>query len=110
MFWLVEVVVTRPRGRSIETALEELSRSRRVLEDALARPVTTVSYPFGTHDPNVTRLAREAGYRVGLTLKRWRNAGRTNPLRLGRMSVGGTLPPWQLALKLLKMSLTPSRP
>jgi peptidoglycan/xylan/chitin deacetylase (PgdA/CDA1 family) len=47
-------------------ALEELTRSRRVLEDELGAPVTTMAYPYGKPGRHVSEetiaLASEAGY------------------------------------------------
>ena len=67
------------------------------------------AYPYGTHDAAAVEVVRAAGYEVACTLKRWGNGADTDPLRLGRMSVRGDLPPWALAAKLAKLLLTPSR-
>ena len=93
---------------SAAEAADELAGSRRELEAMMGVPVTSFAFPYGTHDRITLDRVREAGYLAACTLKRWGNGRRTNPLRFGRMSVGGTLGSWQLAAKLLKMLATPS--
>ncbi|OFX18790.1 MAG: hypothetical protein A2V77_16240 [Anaeromyxobacter sp. RBG_16_69_14] len=44
-------------------ALEELSGSRRELEDGLGRAVRAFAYPFGHFDERIVRLTERAGYR-----------------------------------------------
>lgn len=87
----------------------ELAGSRADLENVLGAPVDSFAFPYGSHDQEVLTRVGEAGYRAACTLKRWSNPQRANPLRIGRMGVGGPLPTWQFMLKLTKMSLTPSR-
>lgn len=45
-----------------EACLEDLRRSRAVLEDLLDEPVTTLAYPRGRHDETVRRAAADAGF------------------------------------------------
>lgn len=45
---------------------DEMSTSRRVLEDHLECDVLSVSYPFGRYNARVLHAARQAGYRIGL--------------------------------------------
>ena len=99
----------RIRGLGDTRATEELRGSREELESLLGRPVESFAFPFGSHDPRALQMVRDAGYGTAVTLKRWANGRRTNPLRLGRVGVGGVLPAWQLGLKLAKLMLTPSR-
>lgn len=98
----------RLRGLAPADALEELAGAKQDLEQALGAPCTSVAFPYGTHDRETLRRVRIAGYEGGCSLKRWGNGRGTNPLRLGRMSVGGPLPAWQLLAKLAKLLLTPS--
>jgi len=100
---------TRIRGLDDAKALDELRGSRLELESMLGRPVESFAFPYGSHDRRSLAMVAEAGYRSATTLKRWANGKGTNPLRLGRISVGGPLPAWQLKLKLIKMMLTPAR-
>jgi peptidoglycan/xylan/chitin deacetylase (PgdA/CDA1 family) len=98
----------RVRGLDAAAAAEELAGARQDLEQLLGTTCHSVAFPYGSHDPIALQRVREAGYTGALTLKRWANGRRTNPLRLGRLSVGGPLPPWQLLAKLAKMGLTPA--
>lgn len=54
--------------------LEELKRSRAVLEDGLGEAVEHLAYPFGAASSSVRLAAGEAGYRTAVTLGtgRWR--------------------------------------
>jgi peptidoglycan/xylan/chitin deacetylase (PgdA/CDA1 family) len=99
----------RIRGLSADTATRELTRSRQELEQALATPVTSFAFPYGSHDSTALGRVHEAGYQSACTLKRWANPRHGNSLRLGRMSVGGPLPAWRLGLKLAKLYATPAR-
>lgn len=47
---------------SYAECVTDLSRSRRLLEDLLERPVPFLAYPRGRHDERVRRAARQAGY------------------------------------------------
>ena len=98
----------RIRGLDPLLAADELAASRDELEAALGVPCEHLAFPYGSHDLDTLVRVREAGYRGACTLKRWGNRRRTNPLRLGRMSVGGPLPTWAFVAKLAKMLLTPS--
>jgi peptidoglycan/xylan/chitin deacetylase (PgdA/CDA1 family) len=98
----------RLRGLDPLRAADELVGSRDELEAALGAPCDHLAFPYGSHDRDTLARVREAGYRGACTLKRWGNRRRTNPLRLGRMSVGGPLPTWAFVAKLAKLLLTPS--
>jgi peptidoglycan/xylan/chitin deacetylase (PgdA/CDA1 family) len=98
----------RVRGLDESDAMQELSGAKHDLEQLLGVACDSVAFPYGSHDPDTLARVQRAGYRGALTLKRWANGARTNPYRLGRMSVGGPLPPWRLRAKLTKMFFTPS--
>ena len=98
----------RIRGLSAEEASSELAGSRIELEAYVEARVTSFAFPYGSHDQRTLDAVRAAGYSAACTLKRWANGRHGNALRLGRMSVGGRLPSWQLAAKLIKMFVTPS--
>jgi len=91
-----------------DEAREELEGSRIDLEGMLGTRVETFAFPYGTHDRSALHRLQDASYSAAVTLKRWGNGRRTNPLRLGRMGVGGPLETWQLAAKLAKMLVTPA--
>jgi peptidoglycan/xylan/chitin deacetylase (PgdA/CDA1 family) len=67
--------------------LEELRRSKAVLEEGLGDPVEHLAYPFGATSPEVRQDAREAGYRSAVTLGtgKWRPS--TDPLAIPRQDV-----------------------
>lgn len=54
---------------SAEEARAELTRSRSICESRLQRACDSLAYPFGSHDEQTMRLAREAGYRRAVTLE-----------------------------------------
>lgn len=51
-----------------ETCVEDLRRSRELLEDLLGRPVPFLAYPRGRNDAGVRRAAAVAGYTHSFTL------------------------------------------
>jgi peptidoglycan/xylan/chitin deacetylase (PgdA/CDA1 family) len=51
-------------------ALDELTRSRDVLETKLNRPVNTLLYPYGDTNSSVEALAEKAGYLLAITIAR----------------------------------------
>lgn len=99
----------RIRGLNDADARSELVTSRDALASQLGAAVESFAFPYGSHDRHSLAQVHAAGYRAACTLKRWANGRRANPLRLGRISVGGPLPAWQLGLKLAKLFVTPSR-
>lgn len=98
----------RVRGLDGVTAHEELAGSREDLEQALGVPCESVAFPYGSHDRLTVQRTREAGFAGAVTLKRRAIRRRSDPLRLGRMSVGGPLSLTHFALKFAKLQLTPS--
>jgi peptidoglycan/xylan/chitin deacetylase (PgdA/CDA1 family) len=98
----------RIRGLDSAAATSELAGARHDLEAQLGTSVESFAFPYGSHDPIAIKRVSFAGYRAACTLKRWANPAGGNPLRLGRMSVGGPLSGWQFAIKLRKLQLTPA--
>lgn len=72
---------------SPKEALSELADSRKKLEDALGRPVLTVSYPFGRANPRVRQAAAAAGYHLGCCSRTGVNAPDRDPLMLCRTEI-----------------------
>lgn len=87
----------------------ELVEAKQRLESVVGAPLTSFAFPYGTHRAPSLRAVREAGYAGAVTLKRWGNGRGTDPYRLGRLSVGGDVPPWLLVAKLVKLLCTPPR-
>jgi peptidoglycan/xylan/chitin deacetylase (PgdA/CDA1 family) len=48
-----------------EQVIEDLARSREILEDRLGSPVRAIAYPYGAANPQVAAAARKAGFDVG---------------------------------------------
>lgn len=76
------VELTRCDNRRLKA---ELERSRRILEEIVGNPVTTISYPFGRVDQRVVGAALAAGYEIGFTM--CFPTGSDTPLALGRFGV-----------------------
>jgi peptidoglycan/xylan/chitin deacetylase (PgdA/CDA1 family) len=55
---------------SVEKAREEITRSRIELADVLGHDVRHFCYPYGSVNPEVVEIAREAGYRSAVTCVR----------------------------------------
>ncbi|HEY0931844.1 MAG TPA: polysaccharide deacetylase family protein [Gemmatimonas sp.] len=98
----------RVRGLDGPTAHEELAGSREDLEQALGALCESLAFPYGSHDLLTVQRVREAGFAGAVTLKRRTIRRRSDPFRLGRMSVGGPLSLTHFALKFAKLQLTPS--
>ena len=54
-------------GKSIKDVQFELTESRRLLEDHLAGTRTYLNWPAGVYNPELTKLAKEAGYTAAVT-------------------------------------------
>ena len=68
--------------------LEELCATKAFLEQCLGKQVDSISYPLGNKlavDDRVISIAREAGYKVGLTMRRGINYDLNNLLQLKRI-------------------------
>ncbi len=83
---------THPRLTEIppRQALLELTESRDELAQMLGAPVEVVAYPWARHDPSVEKLAEDAGYLAGATLRRRVNFDDTPLFALRRIGVAHT--------------------
>jgi peptidoglycan/xylan/chitin deacetylase (PgdA/CDA1 family) len=66
---------------------EEISGSKKKLEDLFGRPVRHFCYPYGDYSRVVADLAREAGYATACTTKAGLNTPSTDPYQLLRFTV-----------------------
>jgi len=66
---------------------EELRVSKERLEDLLARPVKSLSYPYGSYSEDTVRLAEELGYDNAVTTAR--RGGNGSRYAIVRLSLGG---------------------
>ena len=82
-------------------AWSEISGSKRELEHALGRPVTTFAYPFGASNESVASLVAGAGFLAARGTREGRNHPGTDPYDLRRLEVTGTSSLRSFALALL---------
>lgn len=68
------------------TAREEITASRKKLENLFGRPVTHFCYPYGDWDDRVRDLVAAAGYRTACTTEAGINAPGISPLALKRFT------------------------
>ena len=66
---------------------EELTNSRKWLEDILGRPVTTMSYPHGAVNQHVRNTAATAGYLLAASSRFGVNLSGYDPLWLARTDI-----------------------
>ncbi len=66
---------------------EELSQSRKILEDLLGRKVDSLSYPHGRVDRRVRDAAQAAGYEIGACSRYGLNMPGRDPLLLCRTEI-----------------------
>jgi peptidoglycan/xylan/chitin deacetylase (PgdA/CDA1 family) len=75
---------------SDSAAMEELVRSRRVLERKLDHRVTWLAYPFGDYNSRIEALARQAGYKLATTTVWGARQDASRPFALYRLRVSDT--------------------
>jgi peptidoglycan/xylan/chitin deacetylase (PgdA/CDA1 family) len=76
--WLTQLPVAQ--------ATEEISASKRKLEDLFGRPVEHFCYPYGDWNPAVRDLVAAAGYRTACTTEAGINTAETDVLGLKRLT------------------------
>ncbi len=67
--------------------MNELKDSKQALENILNHPVHAVSYPHGTYNSNVCKVAKKAGYKQAFTITPSVVDESTNDMRIGRFAV-----------------------
>lgn len=80
--------LTHPNLRKIprDQAREEISASRKRLEDLFGVPVRHFCYPYGSYDAAVQELVQEAGYLTASTVKHGSNAAGADVFQLQRIA------------------------
>jgi peptidoglycan/xylan/chitin deacetylase (PgdA/CDA1 family) len=68
-------------------AFEELTASKRTLEQAVGHPVPWFAYPYGAYDSRVVQMVARAGYKLAVTTKPGTCQSSTRPLELERLEV-----------------------
>ncbi len=67
--------------------LDELIRSKSLLEDALHTPVHAFAYPHGYNSKRVRRLVREVGYHSGAAVRNTFSHAEDDPFAISRLMV-----------------------
>jgi peptidoglycan/xylan/chitin deacetylase (PgdA/CDA1 family) len=68
--------------RTRAEVVDELTRSKKVLEDALGEPVTSLSYPEGLFTSMIRSTVAECGYRLARTTEAFRTHATTDSTRM----------------------------
>lgn len=81
--------LTRPQEGEDETAFiqriyRELQDSKKILDQKLQQDTIALAYPFGYYDYRVGNIAREAGYKIAMSVNRGGNPFFANPMFLKR--------------------------
>ncbi|MBL7068751.1 MAG: polysaccharide deacetylase family protein [Candidatus Omnitrophica bacterium] len=74
-------------GLTAKERKEELKLSKKSLESALDEEIDFLSYPYGSFDDELTRLARETGYKAACTVAGGVNGWGADPFRLKRIEI-----------------------
>jgi peptidoglycan/xylan/chitin deacetylase (PgdA/CDA1 family) len=84
---------------SPEEQLEEMSASKRYLEDILGQKVTSLAYPYGVYTAKTMELAEKAGFEFAFTTSR--SGANTGRFDISRTSLGGYgMRAWKQEMKL----------
>lgn len=94
--------LNHPRLSSLprNAAAREIGDAKKVLEDKLGSRVDSFAYPYGDLNEQAVDLVREAGYAIACTTRPGLNRDRIDPLRLQRIEIEGTDPPWKVLQKM----------
>lgn len=66
----------------------EILGSRRACEEIAGQVVDTFAFPFGHHNDDSVRIARDAGFAAAVTTRAGTVSPRSNPVRLPRLNIG----------------------
>lgn len=81
--------VTHPHLDKLEynKQLEELAKSKKILENITGKAIISIAYPFGDFNNNSINAAKEAGYVLGFTTKLGLSDRNDDPLTLDRIYI-----------------------
>lgn len=72
-----------------DEARHEILEGRKILEEALSRPVDVFCYPYGNYDRDTVSIVREAGFRAAVTTEQGLGKYQEGPYTLKRIRVRG---------------------
>ena len=81
-------------------AVDEITRSKQVLEDLLAAPVGAFAYPHGYASKTTRRLVQQAGFTVACRVTHALTSPREHPLALSRIVMTNEIEEHHLARML----------
>lgn len=76
-----------PKLTKVPNALDEITRSKKILEDKLGISVTTFAYPFGHYNEKIEQMVRDAGYTTGRSFSAGKGISTKNLFRLPVVSI-----------------------
>ncbi len=85
---------------SDEDMVDEISSSRKILEDNLGKKVDYFAYPYGLCNDQVIDTVKESGYTAACSTLSGFNRPGENPFKLRRIDIFGTDQLWQFKQKL----------
>lgn len=71
-----------------EKVREELKDSKKIIEEKIKKKINYVSYPHGAVNDEIVSIAKQSGYRAGITTLHGFNDITTNPYLLKRNEIG----------------------
>jgi peptidoglycan/xylan/chitin deacetylase (PgdA/CDA1 family) len=71
----------------LERVREELVASKQIIDKELQQNTMSLAYPFGRYNETVLKLSDQAGYKIGVTVKKGGNPFFADPLVLDRNQV-----------------------
>ena len=72
---------------SISQVTEEITESKKIIEDRLGKPVYFIAYPNGNHNEAIIKATEESGYLAGFTCMPGINSSAEKPFELKRRHV-----------------------
>lgn len=78
---------------------EDLVTSKKLIEENLGKKSITISYPYGSYNKEVAKIAKEAGYKLQVTLRTDRNRRDGSPF-INRINAHGEYSGEELLRKL----------
>jgi biofilm PGA synthesis lipoprotein PgaB len=82
-----------------ERILNDLKTSRDLIRQHIGKESISLSYPYGVYDKTVVQLAKEAGFKLHVTIKTDKNL-RDGNLMINRINAHGDYSGEQLVRKL----------